>query len=61
MGVHFRLQGNSQSDMVILPIEKLRSKDRFIMEARESFWIEQYQSVKVQTAEVIEHGLNLKP
>ena len=47
--------------MVILPIKKVRSKDRFIMEARESYWIKQYKSVKVQTAEEIEHGLNLKP
>ena len=61
VGLHFRLQGHSHSDMVILPIEKVRSKDRFIMESRESFWIKKYQSVKVQTAEVIEHGLNLKP
>ena len=61
VGLHFRLQGHSHSDMVILPIEKVRSKDRFIMEARESYWIKQYKSVKVQTAEEIEHGLNLKP
>ena len=46
--------------MVVQPIEKVRSKDRFILEARERFLIGRYSAVKTQTVEVVEHGLNLK-
>ena len=60
VGVHFRLPGHSHSDMGFLPIEKVRNKDRFVMEARESYWIKKYNSVKLKAVEVIEHGLNLK-
>ena len=60
VGVHFRLPGHSHSDMGFLPIEKVRNKDRFVMEARESYWIKKYNSVKLKSLEVIEHGLNLK-
>ena len=59
VGVHFRSAGHSHSDMTFLPIEKVRSKDRFIMEARESYWIKKYDTVKLEPVEVIEHGLNL--
>ena len=61
VGVHFRLPGHSHREMVILPIEKVRSKDRFILEARESYWITKYSAVKVDEVGVIEHGLNLRP
>ena len=60
LGVHFRLAGHSQANMVFLPIEKVRSRDRFVLEAREAFWIKQYDSVKKQPVENIEHGLNIK-
>ena len=60
VGVHFRLPGHSHSDMSILPIEKVRSSDKCILEAREQFWIDKYQAVKTQTVEQVEHGLNLK-
>ena len=60
VGVHFRSAGHTQADMVVQPIEKVRSKDRFILEARERFWIGRYSAVKTQTVEVVEHGLNLK-
>ena len=60
VGVHFRSAGHSHSDMRFLPIEKVRSKDRFILEARESFWIDKYKSIKNMPVDVIEHGLNLK-
>ena len=60
LGVHFRLAGHSHADMVFLPIEKVRSRDRFVLEAREAFWIKQYDSVKKEAVEVIEHGLNIK-
>ena len=46
--------------MVVQPIEKVRSKDRFILEARERFWIGRYSSVKTQTVEEVNHGFNLK-
>ena len=61
VGSHFRLPGHSHREMVILPIEKVRSKDRFILEARESYWIAKYSAVKVDEVGVIEHGLNLRP
>ena len=60
VGVHFRSAGHSHCDMSVLPIEKVRSRDKFVIEARERFWIGKYQSVKAQAVEVIEHGLNIK-
>ena len=60
VGVHFRSAGHTQADMVVQPVEKVRSKDRFILEARERFWIEKYSAVKTQSVEVVEHGLKLK-
>ena len=60
VGVHFRSAGHTQADMVVQPVEKVRSKDRFILEARERFWIEKYSAVKTQNVEVVEHGLNLQ-
>ena len=60
VGVHFRLPGHSHSDMVALPIERVRSQCRFVMEAREKFWIKKYDSVKVLAVEDIESGLNLE-
>ena len=60
VGVHFRSAGHSHADMVVQPIEKVRSKDRFVLEARERFWIRKYEAVKTQAVEVVEHGLNLK-
>ena len=60
VGVHFRSAGHTQADMVVQPMEKVRSRDRYILEARERFWIGRYSSVKTQTVEVDEHGLNLK-
>ena len=59
VGVHFRMPGHSHSDMVALPIEKVRSKCRFVMEAREKFWIRKYQSVKMLSVGDIESGLNI--
>ena len=60
VGVHLMSAGHTQADMVVQPIAKVRSKDRFILEARERFWIGKYKAVKTQSVEVIEHGLNLK-
>ena len=43
IGVHFRSAGHHHSDLLCTPIEKVRSKDEFILEARESFWIQKYK------------------
>jgi hypothetical protein len=60
VGVHFRLPGHSHSDMVALPLERIRSKCRFVLEAREKFWIKKYNAVKLLPVEEIESGLNIK-
>ena len=60
VGVHFRLPGHSHSDMVFLPIEKVRNKDKFVLEAREAYWIKKYDCIKTNPVGEIEHGLNLK-
>ena len=60
VGVHFRLPGHTHSDMVALPIERVRTKCRFVLEARERYWIEKYGSVKLLTVQEIESGLNIK-
>ena len=60
VGVHFRLPGHTHSDMSVVPIEHVRSKDKFILEARERYWMEQYKSIKQLSLLEIEHGLNLK-
>ena len=60
VGVHFRMQGHSHSDMVVLTIERVRSKCRFVMAAREKFWIRKYKSVKRLLVGDIESGLNMK-
>ena len=59
MGVHFRSSGHSHSDMIFLPIEKVRNKDRFVLEAREAYWIDKYKCVKTLGVDVIEHGMNM--
>ena len=61
VGVHYRLPGHSHSDMVFLPIERVHNRDKFVLEARESFWIKQYSSVKTKPVDQLEHGLNLEP
>ena len=60
VGVHFRSAGHSHSDMRVLPIEKVRSSEPFVLEARERYWIQKYQSVKDQAVDVVEHGMNIK-
>ena len=60
VGVHFRLPGHSHYQMRVLPIEKVRSSDRFVVEAREKFWIEKYDAVKLGEVNTIEHGLNVR-
>ena len=60
VGVHFRAVGHTHCNMRILPIEKVRSSDRFVLEARESYWINKYSSMKTLTVNTVEHGMNMK-
>ena len=46
--------------MVALPIERVRAICRFVMEAREKYSIEKYNSVTILSVEEIENGLNLQ-
>ena len=46
--------------MVALPLERIRSKCRFVLEAREKFWIKKYNTTKLLPVEEIESGLNIK-
>jgi hypothetical protein len=50
VGAHFNLPGHSLDDFTFQPIEKVRSRDPFVIKARESFWIKKY--------EVLDKGLN---
>ena len=52
VGVHFRLPGHSHSDMRVSAVEKVRSRDKFVIEARENFWIRKYKTV--------EKGMNIQ-
>ena len=45
VGQHFRLPGHSHCDMRVTPVEKVRSSDQFVLEARESYWIKKYGAV----------------
>lgn len=52
VGVHFRQPGHSYSDLVLVPIEKIRSRDPMVRKVREQFYINKFSSV--------ENGLNKK-
>ena len=41
--------------------ESYCTRDQFVLEARESYWIKQYKSLKNKPVNQIEHGLNLVP
>ena len=43
VGDHFNLPGHDLAHFNFLPFEKVRSTDPFVIEARESFWIEKYR------------------
>ena len=55
--VHFRAVGHTHCNMRVLPIEKVRSSERFVLEARESYWISKYNSVKALPVNTMEHGM----
>ena len=42
VGDHFNQPGHALAHFNFLPFEKTRSSDPFVIEARESFWIEKY-------------------
>ena len=42
VGEHFNLPGHDLADFNFLPFEKVRSGDPFVVETRESFWIQKY-------------------
>ena len=50
VGDHFNLPGHSLEDFSFLAFEKVRTKDPFILEAREHYWIQKYG--------VLDKGLN---
>ena len=60
VGVHFRAAGQTHCNMRVLPIEKVRSSERFVLEARESYWVNKYNSVKALPVDTMEHGMNMK-
>ena len=52
-GEHFNRPGHSQSDMIVVTIEQVLPKeDTLLRKRRETFWINQYQSV--------DYGANLR-
>ena len=54
------MPGNTHSDMVGMPIERVRDKCRFVLEATEKYWIEKYDCVKTLPVRTIKSGLNLR-
>ena len=42
VGEHFNLPGHDLADFNFLPFEKVRSGDPFVVETRESYWIQKY-------------------
>ena len=60
VGRHFRLPGHqAHSDLVMLPIEVVSSKDPFLLRARETFNISKFKTEKRLGVSEWEHGLNL--
>ena len=51
VGDHFNLPGHDLAHFNFLPFEKIRSTDPFVIEARESYWIEKYRVLE-------ERGMN---
>ena len=64
IGRHFRLPGHCvETDLrmlpMMLPIEIISSRNPFLLRARESFYIEKFQTEKRFSVNELEHGLNL--
>ena len=58
VGCHFRLPGHQPDrDILMIPIEKI--SDPFVRKARESFYIQKFESLKRLAVTEIEHGLNM--
>ena len=45
--------------MKMIPIEKISNKEPFLREARESYYIKKFKTLKRMEVIEIEHGLNL--
>lgn len=45
VAAHFNLPGHGASDMIFLPFEKLRFKDKTLLEVRERHWIQKKKSL----------------
>ena len=58
VGAHFH-NHNPHTDMVMIPIEKIRDNEPFLREARESYYIKKFSALKTMPVTEIEHGLNL--
>ena len=52
VGKHFCEKSHEIHDMSIVIIEEVKSKNPFVLKAREAYWIKQYDAVN--------HGLNLE-
>ena len=52
MGKHFCKKSHEIHDMSFVIIEEVKSKNPFVLKAREAYWIKQYDAVN--------HGLNLE-
>ena len=50
VGFNFSLPGHSLQHMQVIALEQVKSKDPYVILARESYWIQKYQAVS--------HGLN---
>ena len=60
IGRHFRLPGHCvETDLRMLPIEIISSRNPFLLRAHESFYIEKFQTEKRFSVYELEHGLNL--
>ena len=52
VGHHYSQKGHGVHHMLFLPFEHVKSSDPYVLQARESYWISQYQSVS--------NGLNIQ-
>ena len=62
MGRHFRAAGHDpHRDMIMLPIEIVQGNQPFLLQVRETFNIEKFQTEKRKGILDVEHGMNLQP
>ena len=62
VGRHFRAAGHDpHRDMIMLPIEIVQGNQPFLLQVRETFNIEKFQTEKRKGILDVEHGMNLQP